>query len=117
MVDSFSPGLDILALQKILQEDEEEDDGHIYGSALNPGSLHGSKDKKEVAKPNAKVEVKTYNRAAGGGAPQQSIEEAKKQQKFDDPKNQIWSAQEVAEKAETVLDDRATPEFEIMHMQ
>ncbi len=111
----MEPGLDILALQKLIGDDENDED-HVYGSALTPGSLHG-KPEKDIAKPNAKVEVKTFNRATGGGATQESIEEQKKQQKLQDPKNQIWSAQEVAEKAETVIDDRATPDFEIMHMQ
>jgi hypothetical protein len=116
-MEPYAPGLDILALQSMLNENEEEDAGHVYGSALTPGSLHGPKPDKEIAKPNAKVEVKTYNRAAGGGATQESLEEAKKHQKLADPKNQIWTAQEVAERAETVLDDRATPDYDIMHMQ
>ena len=55
-------------LQKMLtKEEDEEDDQHVYGSALNPSSLHGNQ-KKEIAKPNAKVEVKTFNRDVNGGA-------------------------------------------------
>ena len=61
--------------------------------------------------------MKTFNRAVGGGATKESIEEAKLKQKLQDPKNVIWSDQEVAERAETIVDDRATPDFEIMHMQ
>jgi hypothetical protein len=34
--------------------------------------LHG-KDKKEIAKPNVKVEVKTFNRNVTGGATEESI--------------------------------------------
>ena len=112
----MGPSLDILALQQMLNEGQEDEDSHVYGSALNPGSLHGKQDK-EIAKPNSKVEVKTYNRAVGGGATQASIEEDQKRKKQEDPKNQIWTSQEVAEKAEEAVDDRATPEFEIMHMQ
>ena len=60
-------------LKNLIGQEEEETDGHVYGSALNPGSLHGGKDKKEIAKPNAKVEVKTLNRDAKGGATAESI--------------------------------------------
>lgn len=41
---------------------------HVYGSAINPGNITGNKDSKEIAKPNTKVEVKTFNRDAKGGA-------------------------------------------------
>ena len=42
----------------------------MFGSALNPGTLGGGKKKKdeELARPNVKVEVKTFNRDAKGGA-------------------------------------------------
>lgn len=30
-------------LESLLGKDDDED-GHVYGSALNPGSLHGGKD-------------------------------------------------------------------------
>lgn len=112
----MGPGLDILALQQMLGGNDDEDDQHVYGSALNPSTLHGKQDK-EIAKPNTKVEVKTYNRAIGGGATQESIDQDKLKKKAEDPKNQIWTKQEVAEKAEEVVDDRATPEYEIMHLQ
>ena len=47
----------------------DDEDQHVYGSAINPGSLHGgAKGKDELAKPNVKMEVKTYNRDAKGGA-------------------------------------------------
>ena len=42
---------------------EEEDEGHVYGSALNPATASG-REKKEVARPNVAVQVKTFNRAA-----------------------------------------------------
>lgn len=71
-MDSMAPGMDILALNQFLNPDEEDD--HVYGSALNPGTLKGKTDK-EVALPNAKVEVKTFNRAIGGGATEDSLKE------------------------------------------
>ena len=78
-------------LQDILNKgDPEENDGHVFGSALNPSTLHtgGKKDeKKEIAKPNAQVEVKTFNRAQGGGAPQEAIEKAREALKKANPKN------------------------------
>ena len=55
------------AFSKMVNGDDD-DDGHVFGSALNPGSLHGANEKKEIAKPMAQVEVKTNNRAVGGGA-------------------------------------------------
>ena len=69
-MDSFSIQ-NMEALQNLIAPDQEEDE-HIYGSALNPSSLHG-KDKTEIAKPNAKVEVKTFNRDAKGGAKEESL--------------------------------------------
>ena len=77
----------------------------MYGSALNPGTLHtrDEKDKaKEIAKPNAKIEVKTYNRDAKGGATQSAIEAQKKVPKEKD----IWTEEEVNIKAEEIPDDR-----------
>ena len=95
---------------------DDEDDGHVYGSALNPGSLHGGQ-KKEIAKPNAKVEVKTFNRDAKGGATEEALAKAKEALKQVQPKNQIWSEEEVAIKAEELPDDRPAPDFEILHKQ
>ena len=46
----------------------------MFGSALNPSTLHGQKKKEEeIAKPNVKVEVKTFNRDTRGGATQESL--------------------------------------------
>jgi|VirMetMinimDraft_7_1064189.scaffolds.fasta_scaffold401319_1 dynein assembly factor 6, axonemal len=84
-------GLDeIDALRKLTGavDDEEDDDGHIYGSALNPGTLHSkSKENKEIAKPNAEVVVKTFNRDAKGGAPEDTIAMAREALKKAQPKN------------------------------
>jgi len=67
----------------ILTEEDQEKDRHFYGSALNPGNLDGSKPKTkdEIAKPNAKIEVKTFNRGAHGGATQEALEERRQEQK------------------------------------
>ncbi len=92
---------------------EDEEDGHIYGSALNPASLHG-KEKKEIAKPHTKVEVKVHNRDVNGGATQEALEQARQAVKKAEPKNTIWSEEEVAIKAEERPDDRPAPEYEIM---
>ena len=64
----------------------EEETGHIYGSALNPSSLHlaGNKEEKELAQPCVKMEVKTNNRnALTGGAVilKEEVEDAKKKAK------------------------------------
>ena len=99
----------------MLIPEEEEDEGHIYGSALNPASLRGAEDKKEIAKPNAKVEVKTFNRDVNGGAPADAIAKAKEAMKKAQPKNQIWTEEEVNIKAEELPDDRPAPEYEILH--
>ena len=47
----------------------------MYGSALNPATMAGGKAKEndEIAKPNAKIEVKTYNRGAHGGATEEAL--------------------------------------------
>ena len=89
-MENMAPSLDILTLNSFLNPENEED-SHLFGSAITPGSLQGKKDK-EIAKPNAKVEVKTFNRAIGGGATEDSLKEEERKQKANDPKNQIWTA-------------------------
>ena len=68
---SFNPA-ELEALNQMVNPDDGEDDQHVYGSALNPATVMG-REKKEIAKPNVQVEVKTYNRAAHGGAPDEQI--------------------------------------------
>ena len=96
---------------------EDDDDQHIYGSALNPASVAG-REKKEIAKPNVKVEVKTFNRDEKGGAPAADIAAAEAAKaaaaKLADPKNVIWTEEEVKEAAEDIPDDRVQPDFEII---
>ena len=70
-MDSFSIG-NLEALQNLIAPDAEEDE-HVFGSALNPSTLHG-KNKTELAQPNAEVVVKTFNRDAKGGAPEASLQ-------------------------------------------
>ena len=105
-------------LQAMLTDPKDEDEAHVYGSSLNPKTLHmnPSKKKEEIAKPNAQVQVKTYNRALGGGAPNDAIMAAREALKKAKPENTIWSEEEVAVKAEELPDDRPAPEYEIKHM-
>ena len=46
----------------MLGANTEEEHGHVFGSALNPSTLHGGKGDKEIAKPGVKMEVKANNR-------------------------------------------------------
>ena len=52
----------------------DEEDFHVFGSAITPGSLHKG-EPKELAKPNAKIEVKTFNRDPRGGAPEATLKQ------------------------------------------
>jgi predicted RNA-binding protein with RPS1 domain len=107
----------IEALKDLVGIDKnEDDDGHIYGSAINPGTLNGKK-KEEMAKPNAKIEVKTFNRDAKGGAPIDSLkqyEEEQKKKKEKEDKTSIWTEEEVNIKAEEQPDDRPQPKFDVL---
>ena len=64
---TFGTG-ELEALKNIIAPEEDEEDYHVYGSALNPATAAG-REKKEIAQPNVKMEVKTYNREKTGGAP------------------------------------------------
>ena len=85
----FAPGA-MEALRDMIAPDDE-DVGHVYGSALNPNTLAG-KDKKEIAAPNAKVEVKVNRRAVTGGAKEEDLKKAEEEKRAKDPKNLIWDA-------------------------
>ena len=92
----------------------------MFGSALNPGTLHREGDK-ELAKPRVEMEVKTNNRNPTGGAiisaeevAAAKEEEVKKQVK---DASDIWTEEEINIKAEERPDDRPQPEFEVMHKQ
>lgn len=93
-------------------EAEEEDGLHVYGSSLNPQSLHHKgQEKKELARPNAEIVVKTNTRSETGGA----SEEARAAIKLaGNPKDNIWNDEEVNVKAEEKPDDRPEPEYEII---
>ena len=58
-------------------------------------------EEKEIAAPNTKIEVKTNNRDAQGGAHKDAIAKAKEALKKAAPQNQIFSEEEVNIKAET----------------
>ena len=73
MVDFNSSQLEAL---KNMMSPEDDEDRHVYGSALNPATITGADGKKEIAKPNVQVSVKTYNRDAKGGAPAEQIKAA-----------------------------------------
>ena len=107
----------IEALSAMFGGGVEEDEGHVYGSALNPASLHGGQGVKEIAKPGVKVEVKTNNRNATGGAiiSEEQVQEEQKLQKEDG--KDIWTEEEVNIAGEERPDDRPAPEYEIMHKQ
>ena len=107
------------ALQQMINPDKDEEVAHVYGSALTPSTLHtgGSKKDKEIARPNAQIEVKTFNRDVNGGATADAIAKAREAMQKAQPKNQIWTEEEVAVKAEELPDDRPQPEYEIIFKQ
>eukprot|EP00356_Strombidium_inclinatum_P010731 CAMPEP_0170483280 /NCGR_PEP_ID=MMETSP0208-20121228/2972_1 /TAXON_ID=197538 /ORGANISM="Strombidium inclinatum, Strain S3" /LENGTH=217 /DNA_ID=CAMNT_0010756247 /DNA_START=3 /DNA_END=652 /DNA_ORIENTATION=- len=96
--------------------EEEEEQGHVFGSALNPGTLHGGKDK-EVAKPGVKMNVAVNNRNKTGGAIISEEEKKEKVQKEKDTGKHIWTEEEVNIRGEERPDDRPQPEFEVLHKQ
>ena len=83
----------------------DEDEGHIFGSALNPATLHGKGDK-PLAKPGVKVEVKANNRSTTGGAIMTEAEKAEKEQTEKEQGKDIWTEEEVDIAAEERPDDR-----------
>ena len=119
MVD-FNPA-QLQALSSMINPVDENDDGHIYGSALNPATIRNAKGDKELAKPNVQVEVKTFNRDAKGGAPAEELKAAEEAKalaaRLNDPKNVIWTPEEVQEAAEEQPDDRLQPDFDFIPKQ
>jgi len=97
-------------------EAEEEDGLHVYGSSLNPQSLHHKgQEKKELARPNAEIVVKTNTRSENGGASEEALMKARAAIKLaGNPKDNIWNDEEVNVKAEEKPDDRPEPEYEII---
>ena len=59
---------DVEALASIFRQEDQADDDHVYGSVLNPSSLHGGKEGKELAKPGVKMNAVVNNRNPTGGA-------------------------------------------------
>ena len=98
----------------MLGGNKEEDDRHVFGSALNPGSLHHGDDKKEIAKPGVKMNAVTNNRnPLGGGAILSQNQLMEQETKYQE--NNIWTEEEINIKAEERPDDRPQPIYEIMH--
>ena len=97
---------DMEAFSAMVNGTDQDDNQHMFGSALNPGSLHSGHEKKEIAKPMAQIAVKTNNRAVGGGAiitEEQKQEEAEAKKK--DGKD-IFTEDEINIAAEVRPDDR-----------
>ena len=93
----FAP-TEMESLSQLINPVDENENDHVYGSALTPAQASGQ-NKKEIAKPNVQVVAKTFNRDAHGGAPAEQIraqEETKAaEEKKNDPKNVIWTPEEV----------------------
>ena len=89
----------------MLGGNEEDDNSHVFGSALNPGSLHGGKDK-ELAKPGVKVNAIVNNRNPTVGAKLSEKEIEELEQKKKQAGKDIWSEEEINIKAEERPDDR-----------
>ena len=106
---------EIEGLNKLLGGDVDEEEQHQFGSALNPGNIDG-KDKEEIAKPRAKIEVKVNNRDAKGGLKEELIDDDKKKETRNTERD-IWTDQEVNLQSEDMPDDRVEPEFEVLHKQ
>jgi hypothetical protein len=107
-MESFSVS-DVLNLTKLLNNGNEEEpsQNQFYSgkteSTLNPGNLMGGNNqKKELAKPYAKIEAKINNRTT-----------VKAETKVS---NDIWTDDDFKE--EKILEDgRPKPEFEILYKQ
>ena len=74
-----------------------------------------SKEKKELARANAKIEFKTVNRDAKGGAPIESLKKEEETKKEAKKESDIWGEEEVNVMQEEMPDDRLQPEFEVRH--
>ena len=110
----------IEALSNLFGATDEECPGHVYGSALNPSSLHSGIDEKDKpkAQPGVQMEVKTNNRnALTGGAVILKKEQEDTKQKAKEKGKEIWNDEEINIQAEERPDDRAEPVYEIMHKQ
>ena len=102
MDSGFSYG-DIMSLSNLITGGEKEDtENHFYSnetqSTLNHGNIVGGDKKKEIAKPNTKIEAKYNHRI------------------LTNPKNDIWTEKDFQEE-KFQEDDRPKPEFEILYRQ
>lgn len=109
---------EITALADMLGGLGQEDDQHLYGSALNPRSLHhlNANGEKEIAKPGVKMEVIPGNRnpLTGGAIISKAKLEEEATAKKEEGKD-IWTEREVNIAAEERPDDRPEPKYDILH--
>ena len=102
------------ALTDMLGGNTEPESQHVFGSALNPGSLHNGEKDKEIAQPGVKMNAVVNNRnPLGGGAILKENKLMKEETKY--KANDIWTEEEINVQAEERPDDRPTPEYEILH--
>mmetsp|Transcript_4250 Transcript_4250/g.3571 ORF Transcript_4250/g.3571 Transcript_4250/m.3571 type:complete len:216 (+) Transcript_4250:12-659(+) len=106
---------ELSGLASMLGLDNEDEPEHQFGSALTPGTLDG-KNKDEIAKPRAKVEVIVNNRDVNGGLKEELIEQEKKPE-VRNTERDIWTNQEVNLQSEDMPDDRIEPEYDVLHKQ
>lgn len=81
---------------------------------LNPGLIGSEGDKKEIAKPNAKVQAKIGEKFQSKGKKQ--AEKVPQKPKID-KKYEIWSEEEVADLPVIKHDPRKQPNFESLYRQ
>jgi len=117
---NFGEGIgDLVALKDLLSPDDDESNDHSYqnqyqfGSVLNPTSMHG-KEKKEMAPPNTKIEVKVFDKQNqdASNTKTQAFKDEKSKAKN---KNDIWDDEEVEQQQYKIVEDRPQPEFEVLY--
>lgn len=80
----------MMALKELVAGEEDPDvvENPYKGSMLNPGQIGEDKEKKEIAKPHAKIEAKIGEKYQ----PKNKVETEEKPAKPKvDPKHEIWS--------------------------
>lgn len=100
----------MMALKELIAGEEDPDivENPYKGSMLNPGEIGNESEKKEVARPNAKIEAKIGEKYQ----PKALKKEAEPAPKSKiDPKHQIWSEEEVADLPVIKHDPRKQPVF------
>eukprot|EP00331_Platyophrya_macrostoma_P026515 CAMPEP_0176438690 /NCGR_PEP_ID=MMETSP0127-20121128/19452_1 /TAXON_ID=938130 /ORGANISM="Platyophrya macrostoma, Strain WH" /LENGTH=204 /DNA_ID=CAMNT_0017822725 /DNA_START=41 /DNA_END=655 /DNA_ORIENTATION=+ len=108
---------DLMQLQEVLKagqgEEEEYDEFEQFrGSMLNPGDIGGGK-KKEVAKPNTKLETTINTRSQNQTVEAESKPKPKQKMKETD----IWAPDEVSEVPVDIKETRKRPDFDVLFRQ